>query len=793
LNTRAFFTNRAFLKRTAVASIAALSIAAFFVGVQPASAATPAHRQSTAKQITSGQTNSVAFGSANAAGSLIVAYVIWSNTGTVTVTDSRNSFTPVAPVTRFSSNQWSSQVFYAKNIGAGANTVTATFGTPISSWAMIYIHEYSGVDKVAPLDGFSTATGTGAAMNSGPMTVTGTNDLIFGAGASNNMVTAAGAGFTTRSTLSGDRTMDSVVSGAGTYSTSATQNGSVWVLHAVAFKAGNAGTPPPTDTTPPSVSVSSPANHATVAGTIPVNANASDNVGVRDVEFYVDGVSKSVDQSSPYSYSLNTTTLSEGAHTLTAKATDTAGNSSSASVSIDVDNVPAADTTPPVRANGAPTGTVPAPAASLTLTTNEPATCRYATVAGTPFGSMSGMYGTNGNLNHSATLTGLAPGQNYSYHIRCQDTPGNQNTNDYTISFATSASAPPSALSYDRVIVDPRAEREPWMKCIGDLNGDHIPDLVVSGRHGKVVWYQTPGWTERVIAQTANSESGCASGDIDGDGDLDIVIGATWHENVSNASSWISHALPNGANNMTHDIVIADINSDGKQDISMRGESQSPIHVYLQASPSSWNRFTLDPGIGLNGLDVADVNLDGRKDVVIGGRWMENPGGAIASAAWPVRTFGSWVGYGAVKVIDINGGRPDIVLSASEDVGKLSWFEQHTNGTWTEHVVDTNLASVHGFIVSDVDLDGLLDITASEYYGQGRLTIYRQTRNAAGTISWQPNLLGTDRLHNIQAADLNGDCRLDFFGAYSLSIDTPVIAYRSNGGNACGAVTSAGR
>ncbi len=44
-------------------------------------------------------------------------------------------------------------MFYAKNVAGGANTVTATFASAINGFAVVYIHEYSGVDKVSPVDG----------------------------------------------------------------------------------------------------------------------------------------------------------------------------------------------------------------------------------------------------------------------------------------------------------------------------------------------------------------------------------------------------------------------------------------------------------------------------------------------------------------------------------------------------------------------------------------------------------------------------------------------------------------
>ncbi len=100
------------------------------------------------------------------------------------------------------------------------------------------------------------------------------------------------------------------------------------------------------DTTAPSVAISSPSNGNTVSGTVTVQAAASDNVGVASVSFKVDGNQQAVDTTSPYSFSWNTTTVANGSHTLTATATDAAGNSASSSVSVTVNNS-AADTTAP--------------------------------------------------------------------------------------------------------------------------------------------------------------------------------------------------------------------------------------------------------------------------------------------------------------------------------------------------------------------------------------------------------------------------------------------------------------
>jgi hypothetical protein len=97
------------------------------------------------------------------------------------------------------------------------------------------------------------------------------------------------------------------------------------------------------DTTGPSISISSPANAATVSGIVTVSANASDNVGVAGVQFQVDGANLGPEDTSvPYTSSWNTNGLT-GSHTLTVVARDAAGNrATSAPVSVTI-----ADTVPP--------------------------------------------------------------------------------------------------------------------------------------------------------------------------------------------------------------------------------------------------------------------------------------------------------------------------------------------------------------------------------------------------------------------------------------------------------------
>lgn len=80
------------------------------------------------------------------------------------------------------------------------------------------------------------------------------------------------------------------------------------------------------DLTPPAVVVTSPVAGSVVDGTVPVSADASDDSGILQVQFLVDGSSVWTDTVAPHEFSWNTAGYAEGYHTITAVATDASSN-----------------------------------------------------------------------------------------------------------------------------------------------------------------------------------------------------------------------------------------------------------------------------------------------------------------------------------------------------------------------------------------------------------------------------------------------------------------------------------
>ncbi len=98
---------------------------------------------------------------------------------------------------------------------------------------------------------------------------------------------------------------------------------------------------PPSDTTPPSVTLSAPATGSTLSGSVILTATATDNVGVLGVQFHLNGVNLGVeDTTNGYAMLWDTTTVGNGTYTLAATARDAAGNTmTSASVTVTVSNL----------------------------------------------------------------------------------------------------------------------------------------------------------------------------------------------------------------------------------------------------------------------------------------------------------------------------------------------------------------------------------------------------------------------------------------------------------------------
>jgi hypothetical protein len=192
------------------------------------------------------------------------------------------------------------------------------------------------------------------------------------------------------------------------------------------------------DVTPPAVAWVSPANNATLTGTVPLTASSTDNVQVASVAFYEGSFgasfasstfvgSSAVASGTQYSFSWNTITAANGSTTLWALATDVSNNTSTASTTVNIEN-------PPIITASTPSITTSS--AIIAWTTNNLATSQINYGLTSAYGSSTAT--STLATNHSIALSGLTASTTYHYQLLSTDAQGNTaTTSDAILSTAT--------------------------------------------------------------------------------------------------------------------------------------------------------------------------------------------------------------------------------------------------------------------------------------------------------------------------------------------------------------------
>jgi Big-like domain-containing protein/parallel beta helix pectate lyase-like protein len=261
-----------------------------------------------------------------------------------------------------------------------------------------------------------------------------------------------------------------------------------------AYKYGNA------DTTAPTISLTAPANNATVSGvSVTVSANASDNVGVAGVQFKLNGANLGAeDTTAPYSVTLNTMTLANGTHTLTAVARDAAGNQTTASSrSIIVSNPPpSVALTSPV--NGA-SYTAPA-----TINLAASVVANGHTITRVQFFNGTTLLGEDLTAPYSFTWNSVTAGS-YSLSARAVYGGGSMVASTAT-SVSVSSAPPPSSLT---LAATSGAITAPFVAVSGTISQPAYTGVTAGGRAAYTFTISTAG--EYLVSAQVNAPNDSAN------------------------------------------------------------------------------------------------------------------------------------------------------------------------------------------------------------------------------------------------------------------------------------------
>jgi len=314
-----------------------------------------------------------------------------------------------------------------------------------------------------------------------------------------------------------------------------------------------------------------------------------------------------------------------------------------------------------------------------------------------------------------------------------------------------------------------------------DIDKDGINDFVVGERTStpSVVWYKYngKGWDKFIIDNTRlNPEAGGDFCDIDKDGDLDIVFGQDssgnaiwWWENPcpNFTKPWPRRFIKNSGARKHHDQSFADFDGDGDVEfVSWNQGAKSLLLFEIPADPRaarSWPSTTIyswSSGREREGFPSipVDIDLDGKLDIVGGGRWFKHTSGTnyTENVIDGDMTFTQCAAGQLIK-----GGRPEVVFSPGDMKGDANWYEW--NGKeWTAHKL-RYVFHGHTCEIRDIDSDNNLDIFIGEMGNPGagdKAKIYIWYGDGKGNFKETIASQGQG-IHEGKVGDLDGDGDLD--------------------------------
>ncbi|MFZ0545130.1 MAG: VCBS repeat-containing protein, partial [Candidatus Promineifilaceae bacterium] len=323
------------------------------------------------------------------------------------------------------------------------------------------------------------------------------------------------------------------------------------------------------------------------------------------------------------------------------------------------------------------------------------------------------------------------------------------------------------------------------IKIVGDIDGDSQPDLVIGGSPDEPLsWYHYPDWQKYQIAVATNEfTTDGALGDVDGDGDLDVVVpdgtdgdNVLWFENPlpdgdpTVDTAWARHAI-GGIGSWGKDIELADFDGNGRLDVATRIDTAAMI--FFQIGPDEWEQSRFSDGVdtGHEGMISGDVNSDGWVDIVLHGVWLENPGGDAArtGANWNEYRIGTANPDFKALVVDLNqDGVMDVLFSSSENTADVDWWtpkDGDPTGTWEKHTIIAQLERAHTLQAADMDLDGDIDVVVGQMHTSADQKIRIFFNDGGDGLNWSEQIVGDGGLHDGVVADIGNDCDYDIYGA----------------------------
>lgn len=290
----------------------------------------------------------------------------------------------------------------------------------------------------------------------------------------------------------------------------------------------------------------------------------------------------------------------------------------------------------------------------------------------------------------------------------------------------------------------------------GDVNGDSKVDiLAISGT--ELVWFRAPDWSKTVIlpagATTADNVT-IAPHDIDGDGRLDVALGAGWTRQNTGTLQWVRQnppgttpawqVYPISAEPTLHRIKWADVDGDKKLELIV-----APLHgkgakgAEGPAARLLVFRTPANPAVDAWPMEVAgeanhiqhnflstNLDTDAQEELVTAGH--------EGLMSWKRGADGRWtrlvIGEGSpgeVKLGRVGGRRLLATVEPWHGANVAIYAETPGAATWTKTIIETGLTEGHALGWADFDGDGSEELAVGWRRGKPGLAVYAVGRDGA--------------------------------------------------------------
>ncbi|MBT8387390.1 MAG: T9SS type A sorting domain-containing protein, partial [Ignavibacteria bacterium] len=248
-----------------------------------------------------------------------------------------------------------------------------------------------------------------------------------------------------------------------------------------------------------------------------------------------------------------------------------------------------------------------------------------------------------------------------------------------------------SPISWRRYFIDDDFYGAEFLHA-GDIDGDGDPDVVVtSARGNSVAWYENnmpdTNWSKHLIDDgTLPGAITCDIGDLDSDGDLDVAVTGSqanrlvWYKNNLPDTNWIKKLI-DGSLPVAFGVSIGDIDGDDTMDVAATSSFNDYVVWYNTTDfGENWNKYIIYPDYfsGARLLDIVDMDLDGDNDV----------------------------------------------LATAFDAGVVVCFQNRLPDIWARHNIDLNLPSANYICSADIFEDGIPEVLATGRSPSNTLRMY---------------------------------------------------------------------